>query len=145
MVGVRTNKPEYDLDVNGVVGMLGRIGTLHKGKVPADGKWHPIVKNLNGCHALEIAAGVGKQKTGKYALLHAFALSTYGKSRNKIRVQQAYYGSRYNKLELRWTGSTYDYNLEMRTRRAYGGEFFISYFISELWFDQFMEESSTGE
>ncbi|MDX2306570.1 MAG: adhesin [Microscillaceae bacterium] len=140
-VGIRNEKPEYELDVRGVTGMHGRIGTLYQGSVPADGNWHPIVQKLDGCHAFEIVAGVGKQKTGKYALIHAFALSTYGKSRNTIRINQAYYGARYNKIELRWTGDTYSYNLEMRCRRSYGGEFNIQYFISSLWFDTLMNDS----
>jgi len=138
-VGINTNTPSSALDVNGVASMHGRLGTAYKGKILADGNWHPVLSELNGCHALEILAGVGKKKTGRYALIHATTLSTFGKSKNKIDIKQAYYGVRSNRIELRWTGTTYNYNLEMRTRNSYEGDFFIQYFISKLWFDTYMD------
>lgn len=145
-VGINNKNPDFELDVNGAVGMTGRIGTFHTGKVLADGKWHPILTELNGCHAMEVVAGVGKKKTGKYSVIHAFALSTFGKSKNKIDIRQAYYGVRCNKIQMRWTGSTYNYNLEMRSRCDYGGDaYYIKYYISRLWFDQFMDESMEDE
>ncbi|MCU0429385.1 MAG: adhesin [Cytophagaceae bacterium] len=140
-VGINNNNPSVELDVNGVVSLQGRIGNRYTGRVPGDGKWHTILKELNGCHALEIVAGIGKKKTGRYAMLHAFAMSTYGKSKNKIDTRQAYYGVRSNRIELRWTGTTYNFNLEMRTRGNYEGDYFVQYFISDLWFDQFMDNS----
>jgi hypothetical protein len=140
-VGINNPSPEFELDVNGAVAMSGRQGNAYKGKILADGKWHPVLTELNGCHAFEIVAGIGKKKTGRYALIHAFALSTFGKSKSKIDIRQAYYGVRSNRIELRWTGTTYNYNLEMRTRNTYDGEFYIQYFISNLWFDQFMDNS----
>ncbi|MFN6944060.1 MAG: adhesin [Cytophagaceae bacterium] len=140
-VGINKNNPQQALDVNGVVAMKGRQGTLHSGKIPADGKWHTVLKELNGCHAFEVIAGVGKKKTGKYALLHAFAMSTYGKSRSKIDTRQAMYGARSNQIQLRWVGTTYNFGLEMRTKANYDGDFVIRYNISELWFDHFMDES----
>ncbi|HEY8402140.1 MAG TPA: adhesin, partial [Cytophagaceae bacterium] len=140
-VGINNNNPEFELDVKGAVAMSGRIGNAYQGKVLADGKWHPILTDLNGCHAFEIVAGIGKKKTGRYALIHAFALSTFGKSKSKIDIRQAYYGVRSNRIELKWTGTTYSYNLEMRTRNTYDGEFYIQYYISKLWFDQFMDGS----
>lgn len=144
-VGINNNNPSFELDINGSVAMSGRIGNAYKGKVLADGNWHPILTDLNGCHAFEIVAGIGKKKTGRYALIHAFALSAYGKSKNKIDLRQAYYGVRSNRIELRWTGTTYSYNLEIRTRNTYDGEFYIQYFISKLWFDQFMDNSLTKD
>lgn len=138
-VGINNPDPSAELDVNGSIGMGGRIGTGYKGKVLADGKWHTVIEDLNGCHAFEIVAGVGKKKTGRYALIHAIALSTFGKSKNKIDLRQAYYGVRSNRIELRWTGTTYSYNLEMRTRNTYDGDFYIQYFISKLWYDTFMD------
>ncbi len=144
-VGINNRQPHYELDVKGIIGLMGRIGTYQQGKILADGKWHPVIRGLNGCHALEIVAGIGKKKTGKYALIHAQALSTYGKSRNKIKINQAYYGVRCNKIELRWTGSTYDYHLEMRTRCSYGGDYYVRYYISRLWFDEFMDDSIAFE
>ncbi|MBO9700582.1 MAG: hypothetical protein J7604_10265 [Sporocytophaga sp.] len=140
-VGINNPAPEFELDVNGAIAMAGRQGNAYKGKILADGKWHPVLTELNGCHALEIVAGIGKKKTGRYALIHAFALSAFGKSKNKIDIRQAYYGVRSNRIELRWTGTTYNFSLEMRTRNTYDGEFYIQYFISKLWFDQFMDNS----
>ena len=141
-VGINNNDPEYELEVDGTVGMIGRVGTFHQGEILADGKWHPVLAEMNGCHILEVAAGVGKKKTGKYSVIHAFALSTFGKSKNKIKITQAYYGVKCNKIQLRWTGDTYKYNLEMRTRCNYGGNFYVKYYISSLWFDKMMDESA---
>lgn len=138
-VGINNNNPSTELDVKGSVTMSGRLGNAYQGKVLADGKWHQILTDLNGCHAFEVVAGIGKKKTGRYALIHAHALSAFGKSKNKINITQAYYGVRSNRIELRWTGTTYSYNLEMRTRNTYDGEFYIQYFISKLWFDHFMD------
>jgi hypothetical protein len=138
-VGINNDKPQTELDVNGSVAMHGRYGTAYHGKIPADGKWHPVISDLNGCHAFEVMAGVCKKKTGRYALVHATALSTFGKSKNKIDMRQAYYGVRSNRIEMRWTGTTYSYNLEIRTRNSYEGDFFIQLYITKLWFDQLME------
>lgn len=145
-VGVSTPSPNYELDVNGLVGMKGRMGTYTQGKVPGNGKWQTILPELNGCHAFEVVAGIGKPRTGKYSLIHAIAISTFGKSRNKIKVVQGYYGVRCNKLQLRWTGETYSFNLELRTRCKYMSdemkeECNIQYYISSLWNDHFMENS----
>lgn len=144
-VGINRSDPEYELDVNGTVGMMGRMGTFHTGKVLADGNWHPVLTELNGCHALEIVAGVGKKKTGKYALIHAIALSTFGDSNDCIDIKHAYYGGRGHKIDLRWTGSTYNYSLEMRTRSSYNGPYYIKYHIVSLWFDKFMDHSMESE
>jgi len=140
-VGVNQEAPEFALDVDGDVAMCGRTGNAYRGQIPADGKWHKIVSGLNGCELFEVVAGVGKKKTGKYALLHAIAISTFGKSKNKIRVTQAYYGVRGNRIKLRWTGSTYKYNLEMRTRYNYGDNTAVNFNIQRLWQDTFMDES----
>jgi hypothetical protein len=140
-VGINNPDPQYALDVNGTLGIKERVGTHQQGKVLADGKWHKIMEGLNGCYAFEIIAGVGKKRTGKYALIHALALSTFGRSSNRIQINQAYYGTRCNKIDLRWTGDTYNLNLEMRTRCSYDGEYFINYNITNLWSDPAMEGS----
>ncbi len=140
-IGINNSNPEEALDVNGVVAQKGRKGTAYEGKIPGDGKWHTIIDELNGCHAFEILAGIGKKKTGKYALIIAQALSTFGKSRNRIRYAQAYYGMRSNRILLRWRGDTYNFRLEMRTKASYGDGFFLNYFISQLWHDPIMDSS----
>jgi len=141
-VGIGNDNPEFPLDVAGVVGMQGRIGTYLQGKIPANGVWHTVADNLNGVYAFEVTAGVGKKKTGKYALAHAIALATYGDSSSRIHIRQALYGSRRNRIQLRWQGDTFNFRLEMRTRTDYEGEFFVQYYISQLWTDRFMDTST---
>ncbi|WP_299625647.1 hypothetical protein [uncultured Tenacibaculum sp.] len=132
-VGVGTKKPRTTLEVDGVLGTNTRIGTYKIGTVPADGEWHNIVTDLDGCMAFEIMAQVGKEKTGRYALLHAHALSTFGRSRHKIRKTQAHYGWFWNKIAIRFTGSTYNYALQLKTKSNYGKDIDIKYHITKLW------------
>lgn len=139
-LGVNTEEPVSELDVNGLVAQKGRIGTAFRGVIPANGTWHKVIEGVNGCNMFEFVAGVGKKKTGKYALLNALAISTFGKSKNKIKKVQAHYGVRSNRIELKWTGTVYDYNLEMRTRGNYGDNIFIRYHVQNLWHDPFMDE-----
>ena len=132
-IGVGTEKPNTTLEVNGILGTSSRVGTYKMATVPADGSWHNIVTGLTGCSAFEVMAQVGKEKSGRYALLHAHALSTFGKSRNKIRTTQAHYGWWWNKLALRWTGSTFDYRLQLKTRSDYGTGQKIKFYVTKLW------------
>jgi hypothetical protein len=152
LVGVNTNAPEHEMDVRGVVASDGRIGREGKKqfRVKADGQWHPIIEKLDGCHAFEITAGVGMKKSGKYALLHAFALSTFNSKKGNITAHQAYFSSKCDQIELRWAGITNDYALQMRTRCDFGSsgkdQVYVRYYITRLWFDPFMEqcEGQTG-
>lgn len=138
-MGIGTATPGYDLDVNGLAGMKGRIGTFRKGEVPGNGKWQTIAEGLDGCNALEVMAGIGGlQGEGKYALLHAIAVSTYGRSKSKIKKVQAHYGWFWNKLCIRWSGTTFNYSLQVRTRRNYGEGVNIKFHISKLWDDREM-------
>ena len=77
------------LDVAGFAGLQGRVGTYATGEVPADGKWHTILEGLDNCSAFEVVARTGKKGTGKFAILHAFALSAFGNSRSRIRKTSA--------------------------------------------------------
>jgi hypothetical protein len=120
-IGKRSEN-SFELDVNGFVGMKGRIGTYKNGAIPADKKWYKIIGPLNRCHAFEIVARTGWVGAGKFAMLHAIALSAFGKSRSKIRKTSAYYGAFWNKINLRWTGTTNAYFLEMRTNSNYRDE-----------------------
>lgn len=144
-VGINSASPETTLEVKGIAAAQGRKGIAHHGVVPGDGKWHTVVENLRGCHAFEVVAGIGKQKTGKYALIVANALTTYGRSKSKIKVLQAYYGSRGNKLQIRWTGDIYDQNLQIKSRINYGEGFNIQFHISALWHDPLMDNSFQKE
>lgn len=159
-VGVNTVAPAQALDVNGVVKSIGRMGTqpLPDQNVPADGQWHNITELLEGCHALEVVAGVGIKRKGRYALLRAVALNTCNPTgfwsklfnwKNPIKCQQAYYKSSADKLNLRWVAAEHDgdssaayrpYYLQARSNTDYGEGYFIRYHITQLWFDDYMLE-----
>jgi len=138
-VGIGTRKPKTTLEVNGTLGTNTRVGTYKIDTVPADGQWHDILFNLDGCVAFEIMAQVGKEKTGRHALLHAHAVSTFGKSHHRIRKTQAHYGWFWNKIAIRFTGSTYNYKLQLKTRSNYGDDIEIKYHITKLWDNQMNE------
>jgi len=151
-VGVNKNNPAYALDVEGVIASHGRIGANpnNQNTVPADGKWHNITGELNGCHALEVMAGVGSKGTGRYALMNAIAINAFnpkGKIFNflnlkkRIRYHQSYYLSRGNRIKLRWSGEGEAYYLQMKTNCDYGGGVRIRYYLTRLWFDDNMSES----
>lgn len=137
-IGMGTIAPAYKLDVNGYVGMKGRVGTYAKGKIAADGKWHDLITGLDGCNGFDLVAQVGEKGKGRYALVHAIALSTFGRSHNKIKKTQAYYGWFWNKICLRWTGDTNNYKLQIRTWRKYGAGVNINYNVSSIWDDTVM-------
>ena len=126
----------YTMDVNGFVGMQGRIGTYLPGKVPADGKWYSILKGMNNCNAFEVMARTGVKGSGKFAITHAIALTAFGSSRGKVRATAAYYGFCWNKISLRWKGSTHNYDLQIRTNSSYGKNVDIHYTITKLWDDE---------
>ena len=136
-IGKKTDA-RYKLDVKGWVGMEGRMGTFGSGPgfVPADGRWHPIITELDNCQAFEIVARAGKKGTGKFAIMHAIALSAYGRSHSRIRKTGAHYGLFWNKLNLRWRGTTHNYSLELRTNRNFGAGININYSITRLWDDE---------
>lgn len=143
-VGINKNAPEHELDVDGVVAADGRTGRAGKNEVRADGKWYPIITGLDGCQAFEIMAGVGKPHSGRYALLHAYALNTFNSKKGNITYHQAHFSSRCDQIELRWVGGTHDYSLEMRVRCSYEQnakeEICIRYYVTQLWFDPFMAD-----
>lgn len=145
-VGINQPKPAHALDVAGVVASKGRVGTYQQGGVPADGGWHPITEPLYGCHGFEVIAGVGLKKSGKYALLQAVALNTHNPkglffnwfgSKNRVNATQAYYRSRLDKIQLRWTELDEGdlYRLEIKTNSSYGEGIQVRYQMTQLWFD----------
>lgn len=129
----------FKLDINGFNASTGRIGTYAKGKIPADGKWHDIITKLDNCQAFEIIARTGVKRSGKFSMLHATALSTFGRSHSKIKKTRAYYGSFWsfwNKLNLRWRGDTHNYRLQLRSNRNFGTGVEIYYNVGKLWDDE---------
>ena len=134
--GINTDTPIAPLHVNGFTASDGRLGTYKMGEVPANGEWQTLIPSLSGCHAFEIVARAGGKETeGKYVLMHAIAVATYGKSSMRIRKTQSYYGWFWNKMSLRWTGDTFDYYLQIKTRRSFGDTARIHFHITKLWDD----------
>lgn len=127
-------------EVNGWIESKGRVGNYSTGNiVPADAEWHAITPQLNHCQAFEIVARTGVGNTGKHAILHAIAVSAYGNSRSSIRKTRGWFDFwKPVKLQLRWSGSTYKYQLEMRCKQNLGDNVYIKYFITQLWSDEKM-------
>ena len=122
-IGVLTNDPSHDFEVNGVFACSEKAGSYLSGKAPGDRTWYTILSNLDGLNAFEINAYIrGKVGSGRYAIAHTIALSTFGGrgSRSKIKSTVAHYGSFLIKIEFRFTGEMHDYELQVRTRRHYG-------------------------
>jgi len=132
----KKSDPNFKMDVKGFAGMEGRTGTYKVGKVPANGQWQPILEELDNCQAFEVVARTGLKHAGRHAMLHAYAVSAFGSSRGKIRQTCAYYGFCWNKIKLRWKGSTRNYQLQMRTNSNYGPGVEIYYRITRLWADE---------
>lgn len=129
-IGIGTTKPNSKLDVNGVVSSQGRVGLFAFGEVPADGQWHDVLSELNEYNVFEVVASTGKK--GSHAIIHAIAVATYGKSKPGITMTSGRYGSFRNKLTLRWKGSYFNYQLQVKSKKNYGDGIFIRYNISKL-------------
>lgn len=149
-VGINNTRPKYDLDVNNLIGCKGQVGTYSpRSEIPADGNWYRIISNLNHCQGFEIVARTGVKNTGKHALVHAIALSAYGKSFAKIKKTSTRYSFwRPIQIQFRWTGDTFNYHLEMRCKQNLGDNAKVKYYITQLWNDeemgiksQFMDEN----
>ncbi|MEM6685058.1 MAG: hypothetical protein AAF617_04610 [Bacteroidota bacterium] len=133
-VGINSTTPQYTLDVHGTVGMKAKKGTYASGEVKADGKWHTVLSNETDCTIFELTAcAKGEKGEGKYALLHAFALNPYVGKHGSIRRFQSFFGWKWwRRLQLRWTGTPFDYNLEIRTVSNYGENAVIYYDVMQL-------------
>jgi hypothetical protein len=153
------------LDVRGRVCAEGWMGRPWEGGASAkpalaDGKWHPVTEDLQGCSAFDVMAGVGVRDTARFALLHAVAMNTFNPApfdnflglKKRIRKQDAFYHRRGDRLDLRWApvdsrardasqkyGRDAWYRLEIRTRTPYPkdkGEYpAIKAYVTSLWFD----------
>jgi hypothetical protein len=139
-IGINTSNPGVELDVNGWLHTKGRAGNYGMSDtIPADGKWHPITGNLNYCQAFEVVARTGIKDTGKHGILHAIAVSAFGRSRSRIRKTRGFYDFwKPVKIQLRWTGKTRSYRLEMRCKQNLGQEVQVKYYITQLWSDEEM-------
>jgi hypothetical protein len=153
-VGINTATPKQALDVNGTVASQGRMGMVFiETPIPADGEWHDITPELEGCHMLEVVAGIGIRYSGRYALAHAIAINTCApnkrwwqrKDKNPITVSQAYFHSSGDKIQFRWRqknhkGTVRPYALQIRTNTPFGENRTIQYHITQLWNDNFMQQ-----
>lgn len=101
-IGIGTETPVQKLDVDGLVAFHGRMGSFKEGQLPADGQWHNVFdKNLNGVWGFEVMSySRAKEGQGKYALLHATAVNTFGQG--EISKTQAVYGMSSYKIDIRW-------------------------------------------
>ncbi len=133
-IGINNTQPEYDLDVNGIVGMNSRIGTYKQGIIRANSQWQPILKGLKSCNMFEVVAmAYGKEGEGKYASLHAIASNAYSGHRGRIHCTRNHYSWKWwRRIGLRWVGSPFNYNLEMKTFSDYGYSGEIEYSITKL-------------
>lgn len=128
---------EHRVEVQGFAGMDGRAGTYRKGSVPANGKWHSIVKRLDNCQAFEIVARTGTKSSGKFAIVHAIAMRALGKSHGRIRRTGAHYGFFWNKIKLRWhVLDNHQYELQIKTNSNYGPDVNVYYHVCKLWDDE---------
>jgi hypothetical protein len=141
-VGVNQPRPAYELDVGGTVACSARRGA--EGLIAfADSEWHTIREGMQGCVALEVVAGTGKEGTGKYALLHAFALKVFD-AKGEITYHRTHYGARRHRLDLRWlqeTGSA-TFKLQIKVNCHYGAGVQIRCHITSLWDDPLMAACS---
>ncbi|MEM9023114.1 MAG: hypothetical protein AAGB22_05200 [Bacteroidota bacterium] len=145
-VGIGTTQPEFELDVNGLVGMHGRVGTLAtQSEVPADQGWQDIMSGLCGSNGFEVMAYVGEKGTRNYCLIHAIAVATFGNGKNSIRITRAEYshwpwnGAR---LKLQWLAKKKkgkkqpkDYALQVRTRKNQSEGTVINFTVMRIWGD----------
>jgi hypothetical protein len=122
-VGIDEENPKSKLDVNGVITSKGRVSSMLVGEVPGDGKWQTMIDQLKEPCAFELIVKIdGEKGSGRYAIAHLIALNTYGgsSSTGRINLTNSYYGGYFNRLKFRWSGSLYNYSLQVRTARHYG-------------------------
>ena len=132
-IGIGTSTPKEKLDVNGDICCKGRKGTYCFGKTHADGEWHTIITGLKDCHIFEIVAKINKYKKGVHSIIYAIAANAFNGSRKDIDKITAYYNSYRDQIDLRWSGSEYNYNLEIRTRKDQHNDCEIEYSVCKLY------------
>ncbi|MEO1448182.1 MAG: hypothetical protein AAFV07_01575, partial [Bacteroidota bacterium] len=159
-VGVGTVKPAYRLQVSGLVAAEGRVGTFKSGHAPADGDWHTIIDNLQGCMAFEVMAHINDREDQRFALTHATLLMSSGKRGAKLRTESVLAGSRWfwgrfwNKILFRFRlnealskeANEPRYMLQVKTRTHYGNiapnePKQIFYRVSRLWDEHYEKET----
>ena len=142
-VGIGTTTPQFTLEVNGMMGVNGRVGTFASGSVNADGEWQTIIDRLEGVQAFEVIAHAsGREGRGKYALTHAIAVSNYGVGKiNQLRsTYSRVLGPLFHKVSFRWAKGNDGYRLQVKTTQNYGyldekdeKRAQIKYYVTKLW------------
>ena len=150
-----TNTPQFTLEVNGMAGMKGRVGTFASGSVPANGEWQTIVDRLEGIQAFELVAQAsGREGRGKYGFTHAIAISNYGVGKvNHLRsTYSKILGPLFHKISFRWAKGNDGYRLQVKTTQSYGyldekneKPAQIRYFVSKLWDHTMMEKKEDAQ
>jgi hypothetical protein len=132
-VGIGTETPVHELDVNGWIGMKGRRGYYATGLVPGDANWHSIIEGQNGLCAFEVIAVISK--AGYHGITHAIAVSTFmgGAYSNNITKTAAGFWDINSGIDIQWTGTTYDVDLQVRTLVDYGQGMNIRYYVTRLY------------
>lgn len=148
-VGIGTTTPQYKLEVSGMAGMEGRVGTFKHGQVKANGEWQTILDRLEGIQAFELVAQAGaKEGRGRYAFTYAIAMSNHGVGKiSHIRsTYSRFWGALFDRISFRWIEGNDGYQLQVRTFNSYGNvdekdskPAQIKYYISKLW-DSSMHE-----
>jgi len=143
-LGVLQRDPQHALHVQGTVASSARVGCLplfkaidDKGQpMPprADGEWHDLLVDLQGCQAFEVVAVAGQSGGGRFAILYALAMNAYNPTagwldffsrKKRIHTRHAWYGRRCDQLQLRWEGTSGKdarYKLRIRTGCCYGDD-----------------------
>lgn len=136
-VGINTQSPITDFDVNGSIGMKSRIGNFSDSSVNpeliiADGHWHNVLTNLNNLTALEIMSAV-YCPGGKHAMYYTVLTNAFGKG-CKIKPIQQSHSSWWHRIQMRWTSGTHgQYGLAIRTACSYKTKPIIQNRITKLW------------
>ena len=135
LVGINTENPHYQLDVNGLLAVKGMVGSFTKGNAYADAKWHTLtnLRNLSGCIMFEIIAHINDNKEQRYGLTLATLMLTQGKKGYRNKVYSVSAGSKWlwgkfmNKIQFRWVVDDLNtepgkerYMLQMRSKSHYG-------------------------
>lgn len=152
----------FALQVNGWTGIGMRIGTynptddrrkeypssaLARLQVPADGKWHPIITGLSGCHGFEVVASAsGASNTRAHAITRAIAITSFSGRRGSLQQTQTYDGWYWRrKIQFKWKredggwfGRGTDYSLCVKTGCNFkkgddGKPAAIRYHITRFW------------
>ncbi|WP_452223630.1 hypothetical protein [Lacinutrix chionoecetis] len=118
----------------GSVNISSKIGTHAEGVTKADGEWHTLLDNLEGCNMFEVVAMAHSERgEGKYASIHAIASNAYAGKKGRIHCNRNFYGWKFwNRISLRWVGNEFNYKLQIKTHSNYGSNGKIEFNIMKL-------------